>query len=88
MHVKFNRPLVTRASIILGQRPGSRDLSIPDADQKDRSSGNENDSTEDRSMLKRNTINQTIDICDPPQEFDAKGESTRTTRLHNTLSVP
>ena len=21
------------------------------------------------------------DICDPPQEFDAKGESTRTTRL-------
>ena len=26
--------------------------------------------------------------CDPPQEFDAKGESTRTTRLHNTLSVP
>ena len=28
------------------------------------------------------------DICDPPQEFDAKGESTRTTRLHDTLSVP
>ena len=27
-------------------------------------------------------------ICDPPQEFDAKGESTRTTRLHNTLCVP
>ena len=27
-------------------------------------------------------------ICDPPQEFDAKGESTRTTRLHDTLSVP
>ena len=26
--------------------------------------------------------------CDPPQEFDAKGESTRTTRLHDTLSVP
>ena len=23
-----------------------------------------------------------------PQEFDAKGESTRTTRLHDTLSVP
>ena len=22
-----------------------------------------------------------FDICDPPQEFDAKGESTRTTRL-------
>ena len=28
------------------------------------------------------------DICDPPQEFDAKGESTLTTRLHDTLSVP
>ena len=28
------------------------------------------------------------DKCDPPQEFDAKGESTRTTRLHDTLSVP
>ena len=27
-------------------------------------------------------------ICDPPQEFDAKGKSTRTTRLHDTLSVP
>ena len=27
-------------------------------------------------------------ICDPPQEFDGKGESTRTTRLHDTLSVP
>ena len=27
-------------------------------------------------------------ICDPPQEFDAKGESTLTTRLHDTLSVP
>ena len=26
--------------------------------------------------------------CDPPHEFDAKGESTRTTRLHDTLSVP
>ena len=26
--------------------------------------------------------------CDPPQEFDAKGESTLTTRLHETLSVP
>ena len=26
--------------------------------------------------------------CDPPQEFDAKGESTLTTRLHDTLSVP
>ena len=26
--------------------------------------------------------------CDPPQEFDAKGENTRTTRLHDTLSVP
>ena len=26
-------------------------------------------------------------ICDPPQEFDAKGESTLTTRLHDTLSV-
>ena len=25
--------------------------------------------------------------CDPPQEFDAKGESTLTTRLHDTLSV-
>ena len=27
-------------------------------------------------------------ICDPPPEFDAKGESTLTTRLHDTLSVP
>ena len=27
-------------------------------------------------------------ICDPPQEFDAKGESTLTTRLHDMLSVP
>ena len=27
-------------------------------------------------------------ICDPPKEFDAKGGSTRTTRLHDTLSVP
>ena len=26
--------------------------------------------------------------CDPPQEFDAKGEGTLTTRLHDTLSVP
>ena len=26
--------------------------------------------------------------CDPPKEFDAKGESTLTTRLHDTLSVP
>ena len=26
--------------------------------------------------------------CDPPQEFDAKGESTLTTRLHDTLNVP
>ena len=26
--------------------------------------------------------------CDPPQEFDAKGESPLTTRLHDTLSVP
>ena len=58
------RPLITRASILLGQRRGSRALSIPDADQKDRSSGNENDSTEDRSMLKRNTINQTIDLSE------------------------
>ena len=30
----------------------------------------------------------TPSICDPPQEFDAKGESTLTTRLHDTLSVP
>ena len=29
-----------------------------------------------------------IDICDPPQEFHAKGERTLTTRLHDTLSVP
>ena len=29
-----------------------------------------------------------LDICDPQQEFDAKGESTLTTRLHDTLSVP
>ena len=29
-----------------------------------------------------------FNICDPPQEFDAKGESTLTTRLHDTLSVP
>ena len=64
MHVKFNRPLVTRASILLGQRRGSRALSIPDADQKDRSFGNENDSTEDRSMLKSNTIDQTIDLSE------------------------
>ena len=34
-------------------------------------------------QLKFNT-----DKCDPPQEFDAKGESTLTTRLHDTLSVP
>ena len=26
-------------------------------------------------------------ICDPPQEFDAKGESTLTARLHDTPSV-
>ena len=26
--------------------------------------------------------------CDPPQEFDAKGESTLTSRLHDMLSVP
>ena len=26
--------------------------------------------------------------CDPPQEFDARGESTLTTRLQDTLSVP
>ena len=25
-------------------------------------------------------------ICDPPQQFDAKGESTLTTRLHDTLA--
>ena len=25
--------------------------------------------------------------CDPPQEFDAKGESMLTTRLHDLLSV-
>ena len=42
----------------------SESISIPDADQKDRTSGNENDSIEDRSMLKRNTINQTIDLSD------------------------
>ena len=29
-----------------------------------------------------------LTICDPPQEFGAKGESTLTTRLHDTLSVP
>ena len=23
-----------------------------------------------------------LDICDPPQDFNAKGESTRTTRFH------
>ena len=28
------------------------------------------------------------EICDPPQEFDAKGESKLTTRLHDTRSVP
>ena len=28
-----------------------------------------------------------IIIGDPPQEFDAKGESTLTPRLHGTLSV-
>ena len=26
-------------------------------------------------------------ICDPPQDFDAKGESTLTTRLLDTLSL-
>ena len=26
-------------------------------------------------------------ICDPPQEFDAKGESMLTTCLHDMLSV-
>ena len=34
-----------------------------------------------------NEIKACNKICDPPQEFDAKGESTRTTRLHDTLSV-
>ena len=29
-----------------------------------------------------------VHICDLPQEFDAKGESTLTARLHDTLSVP
>ena len=38
--------------------------------------------------MKDLTVKGVIDICDPPQEFDAKGESTRTTRLHDTLSVP
>ena len=33
-------------------------------------------------------LNRYLINCDPPQEFDAKGESTRTTRLHDTLSVP
>ena len=33
-------------------------------------------------------IHRTSNKCDPPQEFDAKGESTLTTRLHDTLSVP
>ena len=26
--------------------------------------------------------------CVPPQNFDAKGESTLTTRLHDSLSAP
>ena len=25
--------------------------------------------------------------CDPPQDFNAKGEGTRTTRLHDTLTA-
>ena len=29
-----------------------------------------------------------LDIRDPPQEFDAKGESKLMTRLHDMLSVP
>ena len=29
-----------------------------------------------------------VTICDPPQEFDARGESTLTTGLYDTLSVP
>ena len=33
-------------------------------------------------------VNGFLSICDPPQEFDAKGESTLTTRLHDTLGVP
>ena len=28
------------------------------------------------------------DVCYPPQEFDARGESTLTTGLYDTLSVP
>ena len=33
-------------------------------------------------------ISADFNICDPPQEFDAKGEGTLTTRFHDTLSVP
>ena len=39
--------------------------------------------------LKERKIKITYDKkCDPPQEFDAEGESTLTTRLHDILSVP
>ena len=37
-------------------------------------------------MLERTVVE--LSKCDPPQEFDAKGESALTTRLHDTLSVP
>ena len=37
-------------------------------------------------MLLKTRVNQVVHIgliiCDPPQDFNAKGESTRTTRFH------
>ena len=43
---------------------------------------------ESSMMEPSKTFNESWNKCDPPQEFDAKGESTLTTRLHDTLSVP
>ena len=40
-----------------------------------------------RVLTSPHLLYRAFTICDPPQEFDAKGESTLTTRLHDTLSV-
>ena len=39
-------------------------------------------------LLQRRANIFRLSLAANPQEFDAKGESTRTTRLHDTLSVP
>ena len=39
-----------------------------------------------RTVGRRSVYGHMITKCDPPQEFDAKGESTRTTRLHDRFT--